>query len=739
MAEIIAEPTALSKVIPLKFKINDVDVPKTTQLSTNKQFNTTDTDAWFTFELDGLAATNGTYDLTLINLDDKSIFHHDQVLFPTLPFHYKLNSSEDVTLNEIRHAGRWLGQLVVTLSNGDTTARQFGFDIAGHILDGQDAQVILLSDYQALINTINLAKDDLAQHNVDYAALLIDIAAAEDARVTAYNQLLADQQANIEAFDVALDEGIVAANLATKLQDFEATNNSRLLSAEQQLAESVLINKDIEINAKYPIGTGLPGVVGDGVTDDWQALQNLINYCGENKFKLKIPSITCLVSKPLDGVSGITIVGNGINNTKIKKSVASVNARGVDTVVDFYQKNNFKISGIEIEGNRTNYAEGNTVSTDGLTLLECSYFEIENIRSTSCKRGFYLETNWCCSYSRLTALMCQGYAFTVKNATTSTILSNCTSWGCGGLFDIIGCIYTTIISPACDHSDAGGTVDDPFLPQGSGGNYLNPAYMFNVSSSKITIISPGAENCYSQYMYCEGGDVTLINPYLYNFKNYANTYRFIELRGTGVSNLCITNPNFNGVSNERTVEYTRCGFYIEGPNVQKIKTNKFMKLNDNFGDFEYPSSGIEYIHKTDILNLDQYTMRAGENSFFVYDNVTAANTTIIESDVKKTKFTKLSATPDTDPVEFKVNLPKVGQLFIDLEGYHASSYGFLSCDIIETDGNTTTVLKSFSGNADFTVKSYAYLNSTKKCYLRIKVSHSTDVLKFSKFAITQIM
>ena len=239
MAEIIVEPTALSKVIPLKFKINDVDVPKTTQLSTNKQFNTTDTDAWFTFELDGLAATNGTYDLTLINLDDKSIFHHDHVLFPTLPFHYKLNSSEDVTLNEIRHAGRWLGQLVVTLSNGDTTARQFGFNIAGHILDGQDAQVILLSDYQALINTINLAKDDLAQYNVDYAALLVDIAAAEDARVTAYNQLLADQQANIEAFDVALDDGIVAANLAQKLQDFEATNNSRLLSAEQQLADIV--------------------------------------------------------------------------------------------------------------------------------------------------------------------------------------------------------------------------------------------------------------------------------------------------------------------------------------------------------------------------------------------------------------------------------------------------------------------------------------------------------------------
>ena len=232
MAEIIAEPTVLSKVIALKFKINDVDVPKTTQLPTNKQFNTTDTDAWFTFELDGLASTNGTYDLTLINLDDKSIFHHANVLFQALPFHYKLNSSEDVTLNEIRHAGRWLGQLVVSLSNGDTTARQFGFNIAGHILDGQDAQVVLLSDYQTLINTINLAKDDLAQYNVDYAALIADVTTAEGLR----------EQAEIDraaVFATLVESEMVAQNVATKLAEKEATFAPRMLSVEQQLAETL--------------------------------------------------------------------------------------------------------------------------------------------------------------------------------------------------------------------------------------------------------------------------------------------------------------------------------------------------------------------------------------------------------------------------------------------------------------------------------------------------------------------
>lgn len=230
MAEIIVEPTALSKVIPLKFKINDVDVPKTTQLSTNKQFNTTDTDAWFTFELDGLASTSGTYDLTLINLDDKSIFHHADVIFAALPFHYKLNSSEDVTLNEIRHAGRWLGQLVVTMANGDTTARQFGFNISGHILDGQDAQVILLSDYQALINTINLAKDDLAQYNVDYAALIADVTTAEGLR----------EQAEIDraaAFAALVESEMIAQNVATKLTEKEATFAPRMLSLESELAD----------------------------------------------------------------------------------------------------------------------------------------------------------------------------------------------------------------------------------------------------------------------------------------------------------------------------------------------------------------------------------------------------------------------------------------------------------------------------------------------------------------------
>ena len=239
MAEILLEPSSLSKIIPLSFDLNDTNASNAAQLMTKRQFNTADTDAWFQISLEGFVDKAGSFDITLFNLNDKSVFNHTEKPFTTNPFYYKLDSESDETTNEIRHAGRWIGQIVVTLANGDSATRKFIFDIEGHILDGADVQTILLEDYNALIALINTSKDLLAQYNVDYAALLVDLAAAETARTATYNQLVADQQANIDAFDVALDTGIVAANLATKLQTFEATNNSRLLSAEQQLADTL--------------------------------------------------------------------------------------------------------------------------------------------------------------------------------------------------------------------------------------------------------------------------------------------------------------------------------------------------------------------------------------------------------------------------------------------------------------------------------------------------------------------
>lgn len=232
MAEIILEPTVQSKVIPISLRLNDTDTSLVSQLVTNRQFSTADTDAWFSFTLEGLAATTGTFDLTLINLQDKSVFNHTDKVFNTNPFYYKLDSGTDELTNEIRHAGKWVGQLVVTLANGDSATRKFIFGIEGHILDGTVVQTILLEDYNALIADIESAKDEITQYNIDYSTLISTVESQEAARVQA-------ELTRTETFNALVDSEIIAQNVATELQNVEATYAPRLLSAEQQLAEKV--------------------------------------------------------------------------------------------------------------------------------------------------------------------------------------------------------------------------------------------------------------------------------------------------------------------------------------------------------------------------------------------------------------------------------------------------------------------------------------------------------------------
>ena len=241
MAEIILEPTELSKVIPISLKINDTDAKTVTRFATKRQFNTSDTDAWLSFILEDVATTSGVYDLTMVNVDEdpSSVVHHTDIAFSAIPFHYKLDSGEDLSTNEIRHAGRWIGQIVVRLANGDTTSRQFDFAISGHLLDGNEARLILIEDYNSLIATITAAKTELEGYNVDYAALIADVDAKEALR----------EQAEIDraaTFAALVDSEMIAQNVETKLTEKEATYAPRLLSVESELAD---INTDFQTAA----------------------------------------------------------------------------------------------------------------------------------------------------------------------------------------------------------------------------------------------------------------------------------------------------------------------------------------------------------------------------------------------------------------------------------------------------------------------------------------------------------
>ena len=273
MAEIILAPTAQSKVIPLSLRLNDTDASLVSQLVTNRQFSTADTDAWFSFTLGCLASTTGTFDLTLINLHDKSVFNHTDKVFNTNPFYYKLDSGTDELTNEIRHAGKWVGQLVVTLANGDSATRKFIFGIEGHILDGTVVQTILLEDYNALIATITASKDELTQYNVDYAVLIADVTAAKETM----NQAEITRQAT---FDALVDSEMIAQNVATKLTEKEATFAPRMLSLESELAgkaqQSALLVEKARIDGFTTLAAG--STTGDSELIDGRIGADAVTY-----------------------------------------------------------------------------------------------------------------------------------------------------------------------------------------------------------------------------------------------------------------------------------------------------------------------------------------------------------------------------------------------------------------------------------------------------------------------------
>ena len=83
--------------------------------------------------------------------------------------------------------------------------------------------------------------------------------------------------ASLGEFDVALETGIVAANLAEKLEDFEEINNSRLLSTEQQLAEKATIT-EVEVE-RQRINT-FTSLAAGSTTGDAELMDIRVAYDG---------------------------------------------------------------------------------------------------------------------------------------------------------------------------------------------------------------------------------------------------------------------------------------------------------------------------------------------------------------------------------------------------------------------------------------------------------------------------
>jgi hypothetical protein len=85
----------------------------------------------------------------------------------------------------------------------------------------------------------------------------------------------------------------------------------KIKSLDSQLAEIDNKFNSTIINVKYP-PLGLTPAVGDGVTDDWSALQAIFNYAYDNDCRIYLPAGNYLISKPLIVYSYSDDYGNQI-------------------------------------------------------------------------------------------------------------------------------------------------------------------------------------------------------------------------------------------------------------------------------------------------------------------------------------------------------------------------------------------------------------------------------------------
>lgn len=130
--------------------------------------------------------------------------------------------------NEGKHSGIARAQLVLVWDDEinppeKLTSQLYYFDVVSG-LENKVAVEVMIQDWTTLTRE--------ARTFIDTSSDEVDALKGE--LQTAINTA----NASLGEFDVALETGIVAANLAEKLEDFEEINNSRLLSTERQLADS---------------------------------------------------------------------------------------------------------------------------------------------------------------------------------------------------------------------------------------------------------------------------------------------------------------------------------------------------------------------------------------------------------------------------------------------------------------------------------------------------------------------
>lgn len=326
-----------------------------------------------------------------------------------------------------------------------------------------------------------------------------------------------------------IDYDLETRELFTQLQTYVNTYFDNLDVQDEinnkldaMVSDGTLQNIVSLVNATKEVYPESFGAVGDGTTDDTQALQDAIDYAYTNKVNVRLGNKTYKITEPLiiygnpDPAGKATeIKGNGIGKSIIIKTTNTAKSDGSGNTFDavfIVSKqgtgagcHNIRIENLSIKGSST--AHHGIASKLPFVGSELKRLSIEDFTDS----GIRFEGNtYLDKITQVRTYQCGTGFYIYGGINTSLVLANCYSVSCANGYKISGS-YSQLDSPACDGATG---------------------IAYDLVNFRGTVISAGSESINAETVFNFGGSFcTLINPM--TLPNYDNTDAFHVKLGAG--------------------------------------------------------------------------------------------------------------------------------------------------------------------------------------------------------------
>ncbi len=302
--------------------------------------------------------------------------------------------------------------------------------------------------------------------------------------------------ARLEDIEVDLNQ---IDNLSTNKIDKTQIKNTLTETATGNVLDAKqgkVLNDKIESHLSYmPINVkqpplGLIAVVGDGETDDYTALQAIMNFAGNTKGSVYFPC-KCLCQTPLKVPDGVSFFGNGVETgiTKTSNTTININSTAINSVV-VLQGSKISITNMVLEGSIENNVNGITFGEN------TSRFSFNSLTIRTCKRAFHdFISCWIGEFNKVHCNRCEE-AFVLREniSKTSLTFKNCWAENCGQAYDFYRVYYSSAINCAADWCN--NRTGNPYGDGGHGSEEeARGIYNLNLCRS-FTLLCCGTENSY---------------------------------------------------------------------------------------------------------------------------------------------------------------------------------------------------------------------------------------------------